>query len=242
MELMEYDLDIVHRPGLECNVPDLLSRAEVVEDEAVRATMARDLLEQRARQLLARAKLGEDVTVLKAQSEGRLQQRLKELLEKPAQRALRGDTQALEKAEMDRHVQLLVQGVEVVGDSDEARTLQEKVEQTTRNMQAGTHIPKLGEELYAECIEDDPSMIEAYDLVCAVRTRASSNAAQAAAGSACTSSDEEASRSEGDSSADSSNSSSDSGSDSGSDSRSDSRSDSDSESSSSEEEEATEKG
>ena len=156
VEAMEYDLDIIHRPGLSCNTPDLLSRAHMEDDETMRVAMSRGLLEQR----------------------------VQELLEKPARRALRGEVTALGKEEAERHLQLLVQGAELPAPSVEGapQTLRELVQRTTDNMQAGTHVPKLGEELYPECVEDDPSMIKAYDLVCPVtRSKTRRSAAEEAA-------------------------------------------------------------
>jgi len=48
MELMEYDLDIMHRPGRHCHIPDLLSRANVEADPDKRIQMVKDLLKKKA--------------------------------------------------------------------------------------------------------------------------------------------------------------------------------------------------
>ena len=154
MELMEYDLDIVHRPGRHCHMADLLTRAELEDDPAIRKHMVTETLEPKARQAIAA--------------------RLEQMRQSPAERALGGDTEAYSEKEIQKHIQYLVLGANTATEDPDTHqitqfglpTLRAKVQEITAAMERGDHVPKLGTELYPELAEEDPRMIEAYDLVC----------------------------------------------------------------------------
>jgi hypothetical protein len=144
MELAEFDVEIVHRPGASqpLALPDLLSRAPFEEDPEKRHEMVRELTEQRALQIL----------------------------DSPAQRTLRGEdpTHVYSREELDKHMHLLIRGAEVC-ESSEGTTVVERVENIAADMQAGQHIPRTG--VYTPDTIDsleEPRFIRGYDTVAAM--------------------------------------------------------------------------
>ena len=164
MELMEYDLDIMHRPGRHCHIPDLLSRADVEADPDKRIQMVKDLLKKKAVECIRGLESPEE----EAKAEAQLG------LTSPAERVIRdGDLGAYDTAEVERHIKLLVLGADTsnaetrtVDPSKPTPTLRERITAITEAMEAGLHQAKLGVPLFEDCIEDDPRMIEAYDRAC----------------------------------------------------------------------------
>jgi transposase InsO family protein len=161
MELMEYDLDIVHRPGKHCHMADLLSRAELEEDPEIRKHMVTSTLGPKAREMI--------------------KARLEQIRKSPAERALEGDGDAYSDKEIQKHIRYMVLGANTALENPESGdiertglpTVKDRVQEITAAMERGDHVPKFGEDPHPELLEEDPRMIEAYDMVCpATRQRA----------------------------------------------------------------------
>ena len=78
MILMEYDLDIVHRPGRDLCFADLMTRAEFEHDEVVKKQMLHDMLRDRAEEIITE----EDATKQETMAQTQLRQNLKDSLQR----------------------------------------------------------------------------------------------------------------------------------------------------------------
>ena len=71
MLLMEYDLDIVHRPGRDLCFADLMTRAEFEHDEVVKKQMLHDMLRDRSEDIITE----EDAAKQEVMAQTQLRQR-----------------------------------------------------------------------------------------------------------------------------------------------------------------------
>ena len=149
IELQEFDLDIMHRPGRHCHIPDLLTRSELEEDPEIARIRTEELLRPKAEQLL--------------------KTRVEQLLTSPAERSLNGELNAYDEKEVQKHIRLLVMGAgtDGIGEPNDMDTLRRRVEHITEAMEAGTHIPNLGTPIFEECVEEIPRILEVYETICA---------------------------------------------------------------------------
>ena len=147
MELSEFDVEIVHRPGASqpLALPDLLSRAPFEENEAKRKEMVEDLTMQRVQQVLR----------------------------SPAQRTFDGEDPAVaySKEELQKHMHLLIRGAEVA-ESEEGSTVLERAEHINTNLANGSHVPRTGVHTPDTLDElEEPRFIRAYETVAAVQAQ-----------------------------------------------------------------------
>jgi hypothetical protein len=75
MELLEYDLDIMHRPGRHCHMPDLLTRAELEEDPVLREQMVLQILSGKAKEAIDQRLLNDKAQEAIAQRLGQMRSR-----------------------------------------------------------------------------------------------------------------------------------------------------------------------
>ena len=167
-ELLDYgQIEVVHRPGRSCDLPDVLSRAEIADDPEVRHRMAQELLEWKAKRDLQMQysvpnKVKQDDRV------GEFDRDIEPQLwaESRALKALRGDPLAYDREELQRHMQMLVRGADVQGCGDDSVvSLKEKVEKVTQQLRDGTYVMQDKGSRH-DATEADPRVIEGFDWAC----------------------------------------------------------------------------